>query len=236
MKIKIFPIPDLKKITSYNKYKENHHKRQLQKNIINVENVNYALEKQFQKFELHRFNLFGENFDNYGDVTLNGITYKAKKIKVNYKNKKSEVNFSLLFDNDQNNMNKKKYRLIKSNSSTNELKEKFKKIIKASRIKSKCDSLPKLNNCFKISSANMKNFLEMDEFQPKTLKNWHNFIKTRNEFLKRHDEAETISKKINKIRSSSTKVKDEIINVKNRDEDTKLQFKYRYTYVKSKFL
>ena len=236
MKIKIFPIPELKKIASYNKYKENHHKKQLQRNIINVDNVNYALEKQFHKFELLRFNLFGENFDNYGDVILHGITYKAKKIKINYKKKNSKTNFSTLFDNDQNNMTKKKYHLIKSNSFKNELKEKFKKIIKTATLKSKNDSLPKLNNIFKVSDANMKNFLEMDQFQPKTFKNMHNFIQTRNEFLKRHDEAETISQKINKIRSKSTKVKDEINNVNSLDEDKKLQFKYRYIYVRSKFL
>ena len=43
----------------------------------------------FNKFDLLKLNFFGDDLENYGNITLKGISYPAKKIKIDYITKKA---------------------------------------------------------------------------------------------------------------------------------------------------
>ena len=51
---------------------------------VNAENINLILDKHFMKLELIKFNLFGEDFENYGNIVLNGQTYYPYKLNLDY--------------------------------------------------------------------------------------------------------------------------------------------------------
>ena len=42
------------------------------------------IHEHFSKFDLLKLNIFGDDIENYGNITLKGISYPPKKIKMNY--------------------------------------------------------------------------------------------------------------------------------------------------------
>ena len=55
-----------------------------QKNNMTAENINSILDRHFLTLELIKFNLFGEDFENYGNIEINGQTYYPYKLNLDY--------------------------------------------------------------------------------------------------------------------------------------------------------
>ena len=51
---------------------------------MTAENINLILDRHFLTLELIKFNLFGEDFENYGNIELNGQTYYPYKLNLDY--------------------------------------------------------------------------------------------------------------------------------------------------------
>jgi hypothetical protein len=47
------------------------------------------IHEHFNKFDLLKLNFFGDDFENYGNITLKGISYPPKKIKIDYITKRA---------------------------------------------------------------------------------------------------------------------------------------------------
>ena len=54
------------------------------KSKMTAENINLILDRHFLTLELIKFNLFGEDFENYGNIVLNGQTYYPYKLNLEY--------------------------------------------------------------------------------------------------------------------------------------------------------
>ena len=58
-------------------------------NILAKNSVYDKIHQHFSKFDLLKLNFFGDDFENYGNVTLKGISYPPKKIKMDYITKRA---------------------------------------------------------------------------------------------------------------------------------------------------
>ena len=72
------------------------------KNQITAENINLILDRHFLTLELIKFNLFGEDFENYGNIVINGETYYPYKLNLDYlaKQQSDEIKRDLNIDVD----------------------------------------------------------------------------------------------------------------------------------------
>ena len=60
-------------------------KHKKNKQIIFDENFIYnKIHEHFSNFDLLKLNAFGDDYENYGNITLKGISYAPKKIKIDY--------------------------------------------------------------------------------------------------------------------------------------------------------
>jgi hypothetical protein len=65
------------------------------KNQMTAENINLILDRHFLTLELIKFNLFGEDFENYGNIVINGQTYYPYKLNLDYLAKQESDNMKL---------------------------------------------------------------------------------------------------------------------------------------------
>ena len=221
-------------------------KNKSKKNPITAENINLILDRHFMKLELIKFNLFGEDFENYGNLVINGQTYYPYKLNLDYLANQSKdiaqqdlnINMEILNSLKKAEIPKLliKYRKNKSK------KEKDKKIgfntnyKKMFRNKS-CESiksnkidefkLPKKKNKLNFTRNNMKFFLQQNFFETRTSKNKKNFEMKKKNFLKRHGEAQGIKRKLNVLEKTMKNIDNEIINDCRINEIKIPQFQYR---------
>ena len=229
-------------------------KNKTKKNPITAENINLILDRHFMKLELIKFNLFGEDFENYGNLEINGQTYYPYKLNLDYLANQSkdiaqqDLNINMEILNSlkkaetskidiKNRKNKsKKEKSIKIGFNTS-----YKKMFRnrsSENINSSKKSefkLPKIKNKFNYTRNNMKYFLQQNFFETLTSKNKKNFEMKKNNFLKRHDEAQGIKRKLNILEKTMKNIDKEIINDCRINEIKIPQFQYRYKYLESKF-
>ena len=62
---------------------------------MTAENINLILDRHFLTLELIKFNLFGEDFENYGNIVINGQTYYPYKLNLDYLAKQESDNMKL---------------------------------------------------------------------------------------------------------------------------------------------
>ena len=218
---------------------------------VNAENINLILDKHFMKLELIKFNLFGEDFENYGNIVLNGQTYYPYKLNLDYlanqsndiAERDSNVNLDILksLQKAEKIENNKEY--MQKNRSIKETHKKFlnthyKKMFKnksCENINSKNIKLPKIKNKINVTRTNIKYFLERNYFEPKTIENKNNFIMKKKIFLDRYRNAQILTNKLNNLESNIKNIEKGIINDYKINEVKIPQFKYRYKYLESKF-
>lgn len=226
-----------------------------QKNIVNAENINRILDKHFMKLELIKFNMFGEDFENYGNIVVEGQTYYPHKLNLDYlvnqindmAQEDSNVNLEILNSLKNAEKAKNNNEIMKRNTSMIEIPKKFglntnyKKIFKNRSCenmdpKGKTMKLPRIQNKLNITSTNFKFFLQRNCFETNTRQNRRNFLMKKNNFLKRYGEAKKITKKLNKLEHSMKNIENQIINDCKTNEEKIPQFRYRYKYLQSKFI
>jgi len=218
---------------------------------VNAENINLILDKHFMKLELIKFNLFGEDFENYGNIVLNGQTYYPYKLNLDYlanqsndiAERDSNVNLDILksLQKAEKIENNKEY--IQKNRVLKEANKKFlnsnyKRMFKnksCQNIKSKNIKLPKIKSKINVTRTNIKYFLERDYFEPNTIENKNNFIMKKKIFLDRYRNAQIITNKLNNLESNIKNIEKGIISDYKINEVKIPQFKYRYKYLESKF-
>ena len=232
-----------------NEFSKNKNKR----NPITAENINLILDRNFMKLELIKFNLFGEDFENYGNLVINGQTYYPYKLNLDYLANQSKdiaqqdlnINMEIL-----NSLKKAEIPKLDTKRKNKSKREKNKKIgfntnyKKMFRNKS-CESfksnkkdeikLPKIKNKLNFTRNNLKFFLQQNFFETRTSKNKKNFEMKKKNFLKRHGEAQGIKRKLNVLEKTMKNIDNEINNDCRINEIKIPQFQYRYKYLESKF-
>ena len=218
---------------------------------VNAENINLILDKHFMKLELIKFNLFGEDFENYGNIVLNGQTYYPYKLNLDYlanqsndiAERDSNVNLDILksLQKAEKIENNKEY--IQKNRVIKEANKKFlnpnyKRMFKnksCQNINSKNIKLPKIKSKINVTRTNIKYFLERNYFEPNTIENKNNFIIKKKIFLDRYRNAQILANKLNNLELNIKNIEKGIINDYKINEVKIPQFKYRYKYLESKF-
>ena len=214
---------------------------ELNKNLkVNAENINLILDNHFMKLELIKFNLFGEDFENYGNIVLNGQTYYPYKLNLDYlanqsndiAERDSNLNLDILKSlqkaEKRENENIQKSRAIKERNKKF-LNTNYKKMFKnksCENINSKNIKLPNIKNKINITRTNIKYFLERNYFEPNTIENKNNFIMKKKIFLDRHRNAQIITNKLKNLESNIKNIEKGIIN------DYKIKTKYSTVLVK----
>lgn len=228
-------------------------KNKNKKNPINAENINQILDRHFMKLELIKFNLFGEDFENYGNLVINGQTYYPYKLNLDYLANQSKdiaqqdlnVNMEILnslkkAENLKNNNTDKIRNKTKNEKTKKILSTNYKKMFKNKSCenidtKNATMKLPKIKNKFNVTSTNMRLFLQRNYFQTMTSQNRKNFEMKKNNFLKRHGEAQGIKKKLNVLEKTIKNIDKEIVDAYLINEAKIPQFQFRYKYLQSKF-
>jgi hypothetical protein len=232
-------------------------KNKNKKNPINAENINQILDRHFMKLDLIKFNLFGEDFENYGNLVINGQTYYPCKLNLDYLANQSKdiaqedlnVNMEILdslkkaeipkLDNNRNCSSMKNRKTTSEKSKL--LYRNIPKIILKNKSCENIESkngiikLPKLKKKNNIRSPNKKFFLQNNFYQTMTSQNRKNFINKRKYFIKRHGDAQGLKKKLDVIERSIKNIDKEIVNNGLINEEKIPQFQYRYKYLESKF-
>ena len=226
-------------------------KNKNRKNPVTAENINLILDRHFMKLELIKFNLFGEDFENYGNLVLNGQTYYPYKLNLDYlANQSKDIAQQDLNINIEILNSLKKAEMPKNNKSLNRfLKERQKKIGLNTNYKKmfrnrSCENLdnknntmklPKIKNNLNFTRSNMKFFLQKNFYEILTNQNKKNFEMKKNCFLKRHKNAFKINKKLKYLEKNLKNIDNEIINDCKINESKIPQFQFRYKYLESKF-
>ena len=231
------------------------------KSKLTAENINLILEHHFLTLELLKFNLFGEDFENYGNIVINGETYYPHKLSLDYlaKQETDEIkNLNIDFDilnslkkaDDINILNSRKlpinifknfatskHNKISRNKSMTNIKTN-----KYSNLMHKDLSLPKIkikniNHHMKLNLAsNYTKVILLKNFpEPISSINSKNFLLTKNSYMKRYGEANKLKEKLNflenRYKNIETGIKNDLLI--NKEKTPQLQF--RYKYVESKF-
>ena len=231
------------------------------KNQLTAENINLILDRHFLTLELIKFNLFGEDFENYGNIVINGETYYPYKLNLDYlaKQQSDDVKLDLHIDVDILNSLKKaddaskvnlrnfsrnsikrmttsRYSkmLIKNNSMENIKVDKYRNLM------GKDLPLPKIkkfNPHKKIDFASnyMKLILLKNFPEPLSSINSKDFVMRKNSYLKRHGKAIQLKRKLNILESKYKNIESEIKNNELINKEKTPQFQFRYKYVESKF-
>ena len=243
-----------KKISLFDEAMNEFCKNKNRKNPINAENINLILDRHFMKLELIKFNLFGEDFENYGNLVYNGQTYYPYKLNLDYLANQSKdiaqqdlnINMEILnsLKKAENSENRKKIK----NKSIRERNKKFgntyiKKLFKNKSCKNinnknanmKLPIIKNNLNNLNITRSNMRFFLQKNCFETLTSQNKRNFEMKKNNFLKRHREAQGHKRKLNNLENKIKNIDNKIINDCQVNESKIPQFQYRYKYLESKF-
>ena len=250
-----------KKTTFFEQQMHSINKIRRKKHQMTAEEINFILDRHFLTLELMKYNLFGEDFENYGNIELNGQTYYPYKLNLDYlvnqQNDDIKYDYDIDFDllnslkkaDDANKINLRKMSIKRQMTLT-----KYKNLIKNKSMenirndnKAKNSNkleLPDLfnhnnyhNHHAKIKLANnyMKAILLKNFPEPLNSLNRKDFIMTKTSYLNRHGKAFNLNKKLeyleNKVKSIDNKIKNDIIINKEKTP----QFKFRYRYVESKF-
>ena len=231
------------------------------KNQITAENINSILDRHFSTLELIKFNLFGEDFENYGNIVINGETYYPYKLNLDYlaKQQSDEIKSELDIDVDILNSLKKADDMSNINfkkiTSNNFNKRKLSKNLSAENIitfganknkKEINDNKLKLPNIYKFNfkfhrpklnfaSDYMKLILLKNLQTPIDILNSKEFILRKNSYLKRHVGASKLNKKLDKLEIKYKAIDNEINNDLLMNKEKVPQFQFRYRYVESKF-
>ena len=247
-------FPKDNKTTLFDEAMNEFSKNKSKKNPITAENINLILDRHFMKLELIKFNLFGEDFENYGNLVINGQTYYPYKLNLDYLANQSKdiaqddlnINMEILnslkkAEIPKMDLKKRKNKSIRGRSKNIGLNTNYKKMF---RNKS-CENinsnkkgefkLPKIKNRLNFTRNNMKYFLQQNFFETMTTKNKKYFEMKKNNFLKRHGEAQGIKRKLNILEKRMKNIDNEIINDCRINEIKIPQFQYRYKYLESKF-
>ena len=246
-------ILEQKKISLFDQAMNEFSKNKNKKNPINAENINLILDRHFMKLELIKFNLFGEDFENYGNLVFNGQTYYPYKLNLDYLTSQSKniaqedlnINMEILnslkkAENPKNKKNNSKRKSLKERTKKIGLNTNYKKMFRNRSCediycKNKNTKLPKINNNFNITRSNIKFFLQRNCFETLTSQNKKNFEMKKNNFLKRHWEAQGLKRRLNKLENTIKNIDNEIKNDCQVNESKIPQFQYRYKYLESKF-
>jgi len=221
------------------------------KNPITAENINLILERNFMKLELLKYNLFGEDFENYGNIVINGQTYCPNKLNLEYLANQSkdiareDFNANMEIITSLKNAASHK---INTNNTRNKKKEgkktmyntDFKKMFK----NKSCQNIYSQNSKFKLptiksnfneTSNNLKLFFQRS-FYPSILSYNKKIIEAKkNDFLKRHKWEKGIKFKLSRLENHLNHIGKEITNDQIINESKVPHFQYRYKYLDSKF-
>ena len=232
------------------------------KNQITAENINSILDRHFSTLELIKFNLFGEDFENYGNIVINGETYYPYKLNLGYLTQQSDdIKSDLYIDSDILNSLKKADELsninFKKMSSGKYMSRKFSKNQSMENIRTLStnknkkeindnDNKLKLPNIYKnyfknhhprfnFASDYMKLILLKNLQTPINSLNSKEFILRKDSYLKRHGGASKLNKKLDNLNNKYKAIDNEIHNDMLINKEKYPQFQYRYRYVESKF-
>lgn len=232
------------------------------KKQMTAEDINSILERHFLTLELIKFNLFGEDFENYGNIVINGETYYPYKLNLDYlaNQQSDEIKNDLDIDvdilnslkkaDDINKINLKNLSIKKNITSTkykNLLKTKSMENFRINDNKAQINNKLKLpeifknkknqNNHVKLNLANnyMKSILLQKFQEPLNSLNTKDFISTKSSFLNRHGKALKLNNKLNKLERNIKTIDNEIKNDIIINKEKTPQFQFRYRYVESKF-
>ena len=231
-------------------------------NQMTAENINLILDRHFSTLELIKFKLFGEDFENYGNIEINGQTYYPFKLNLDYLAQQQSDDMKLDYNadidilnslkkaDDINRINLKKMTIRKEYTSThyqkmfkNKSVENFRITNNKNEIKDKL-KLPDIfghNQRFKrhekLNFANnyMKMILLKNFQEPLNSLNSKDFINIKTSFLKRHGKAMKLNKKLNDLEHKFKTIDNKIKNSMLINKEKTPQFQYRYRYVESKF-
>lgn len=94
--------------------KNNKHK----KKFFDENYIYNKIHEHFSSFDLIKLKEFGDDYENYGNITLKGISYATKKIKMDYIKKRAQKEVKNIFnfeddDNIDSNLNKSKKKIDK---------------------------------------------------------------------------------------------------------------------------
>jgi hypothetical protein len=95
MSLKKKKIRSKHKTTFFDQQMRSINKIRRKKNQMTAENINLILDRHFLTLELIKFNLFGEDFENYGNIVINGQTYYPYKLNLDYLAKQESDNMKL---------------------------------------------------------------------------------------------------------------------------------------------
>ena len=208
------------------------------KNPINAENINLILDRHFMKLELIKFNLFGEDFENYGNIVINGQTYYPHKLNLDYLANQSKDIAQKDLNINMEILNSLKKAEIPSNLEQSRNKS-IKKRAKKFGLNTQYKKMFKNKSCENINSNNNKNkkesIIEKNFFETLTKENKKNYEMKRNNFLKRHWKTQGLKRKLKSLEKNSKIIDNEIINDCLINESKIPQFQYRYKYLESKF-
>lgn len=230
------------------------------KNQITAENINLILDRHFLTLELIKFNLFGEDFENYGNIVINGETYYPYKLNLDYlaKQQSDEIKRDLNIDVDILNSLKKadeinllNLRKLSLNSIKNITTARYSKMLRRKSVEnirlkkfdnlmSKDLPLPKIKNVNQHQRINfadnyMKLILLKNFPDPLSSINTKDFILRKHSYMKRHGGANKLKQKLNSLENKYKNIENGIKNdlLINKEKAPQLQF--RYKYVESKF-
>ena len=232
---------------------------------MTAENINQILDRYFLALELIKFNLFGEDFENYGNLEINGQTYYPNKLDLDYlaQQQSDEAKRDLDIDVDILNSLKKADDITKINirniSKINSTKNnittsKYKKMFKsksmeninlnikeqkpADKFKLKLPKIFKNKKPFHniaLADNYMKLILLKNFDEPLTSLNSKDFIMRKSMYIKRHLGAKKLNKKLNALENRLKNIGNVIKNEEIINKEKIPQFQYRYKYVESKF-
>ena len=225
-----------------------------QKNNMTAENINSILDRHFLTLELIKFNLFGEDFENYGNIEINGQTYYPYKLNLDYlANQQSDdikQDFNIDFDilnslknaddltkinlkqSQSKNITTTKYNKMLRNKSMGDISD-FNKINTNNQFK-----LPKIKNHhakLKLAGNYIKYILFKKFYDPKNSLTSKGFISSKIYYLKRNGTAIELKKKLNRLENKVKTIDNEIENDIITNKEKVPQFQFRYRYIESKF-
>jgi len=231
------------------------------KSRMTAEDINLILEKHFTNLELIKFNLFGEDFENYGNIEINGQTYYPYKLSLDYlaKQQSDDAKLDLNIDVDilnslkkaddmnkinlinftrshQKKMTTSRYNQMLRNKSMEDIKiNKFNKQGNNNKV-----SLPKIgyhNPHAKLNFVdNYMKFILLKNFNdPISNFNSKDFLLRKTSYLKRHGQMRKLKNKLNLLENKFKNIDNQIKNDMLINKDKNPQFQFRYKYVESKF-
>ena len=227
---------------------------------MTAEDINLILEKHFTTLELIKFNLFGEDFENYGKIEINGQIYYPYKLSLDYLAKQqsddAKLDFNINVDilnslkkaddinkinlinfkrSSQKKMTTSRHNQMLRNKSMEDIKiNKFNKPVNNNKVlpkKSYHNPHAKLN----FVDNYMKYILLKKFNDPISNLNNKDVLLRKTSYLKRHNQWRKLNNKLNLLENKFKNIDNQIKNDMIINKDKNPQFQFRYKYVESKF-